>query len=182
MPRTKPSEERRADLLDAAEELVLRDGVDALRIDDVTLGAGVAKGTFYLHFKTKDELIAALAERYVQRFVACQREASDGYAGVERIQRWLVAGIDTYTTDNRLHDVLFRHPAHTVYSGHNLAAGDLRDLLVETVDLPDPDATAILLYHALHGAADHVLHTPADRDRIVAELVRLCQLVTARRW
>lgn len=175
VPRTKPGAERRTDLLDAAEELVLRDGVDALRIDDVTAGAGVAKGTFYLHFATKDELVAALAERYVRRFVDRQRDAADGVVGIERIERWLVAGIDSYGTDIRLHDVLFRHQSRSVHSGHNEAVEALRELLVETADLPDPDATALLLYHALHGAADHLLHAPADRDRVVAELLRLCR-------
>jgi AcrR family transcriptional regulator len=180
VPRTKPGEQRRTDLLDAAEELVLRDGVDGLRVEDVTVGAGVAKGTFYLYFANKDELVVALADRYVGRFVDRQREAAGQVAGVQRIERWLVAGIDAYGTDIRLHDVLFRHQPRSVHNGHNEAIDALRALLIETANVPDPDATAILLYHALHGAADHLLHTPADRDRLVAELLRLCRALLRR--
>ncbi|GHH66721.1 TetR family transcriptional regulator [Streptosporangium violaceochromogenes] len=50
-------------ILDAAAELILRWGYDKTTIDDVAKRAGVAKGTIYLHWKTRDELFAALLRR-----------------------------------------------------------------------------------------------------------------------
>ncbi|GAA3230491.1 TetR/AcrR family transcriptional regulator [Nonomuraea helvata] len=50
-------------ILDAAAELVLRWGYDKTTIDDVAKRAGVAKGTIYLHWKTRDDLFAALLRR-----------------------------------------------------------------------------------------------------------------------
>lgn len=179
MARTKPSQERRSDLLDAAESLVLTHGVDALKIDDVVVGAGVAKGTFYLHFASKDELLAALRDRYVERFVARQRQTSDKETGIARVQAWLLAGITEYLSDTRLHDVLFRHESHAAQPVDqprpNLAIDALRDLLEETALLPDPGATAIALYHVMHGIADHILHAPHDRRRLLDEATRICQ-------
>jgi AcrR family transcriptional regulator len=177
--RTKPGEQRRSDLLDAAESLVLADGVDLLRIDDVTTGAGVAKGTFYLHFTSKDDLIAALRDRYVERFVARQRQAAEQATGIEQVEAWLLAGVTEYLSDTRLHDVLFRHgsPAQRPGSAQpNLAVQALRELLEEVAaDVPDPGATAIFLYHAMHGTADHVLHVPEDRQRMLDEAARICR-------
>jgi AcrR family transcriptional regulator len=50
-------------ILDAATELILRWGYDKTTIDDVAKHAGVAKGTIYLHWRTRDDLFAALLRR-----------------------------------------------------------------------------------------------------------------------
>ncbi len=50
-------------ILDAATELVLRWGYDKTTIDDIARTAAVAKGTIYLHWKTREELFAALLRR-----------------------------------------------------------------------------------------------------------------------
>ncbi|GAA4988069.1 AcrR family transcriptional regulator [Nonomuraea thailandensis] len=50
-------------ILDAVAELVLRWGYDKTTIDDIAQRAGVAKGTIYLHWKTRDDIFAALLRR-----------------------------------------------------------------------------------------------------------------------
>lgn len=55
--------ERAHRILDAAAELILRWGYDKTTVDDVAQQAGVAKGTIYLHWKTRDALFAALLRR-----------------------------------------------------------------------------------------------------------------------
>ena len=50
-------------ILDAAAALILRWGYNKTTIDDVARQAGVAKGTIYLHWKTREELFAALMRR-----------------------------------------------------------------------------------------------------------------------
>jgi len=52
----------RQKLLDAAAQVLARQGEDATTIDDFINGAGVARGTFYNHFQTRDEILAALWE------------------------------------------------------------------------------------------------------------------------
>ena len=52
--------ETRARLLAAASELVGEGGFDALRVEEVVLRAGVAKGTFFSHFGDKDALMAEM--------------------------------------------------------------------------------------------------------------------------
>jgi TetR/AcrR family transcriptional repressor of nem operon len=56
----------RTALLDAAESLILDHGFSATSVDKVIERAGVTKGTFFYHFKTKADLARALVERYAR--------------------------------------------------------------------------------------------------------------------
>jgi AcrR family transcriptional regulator len=56
-------QERADRILDAAAELVLRWGYRKTTIDDIARQAGVAKGTIYLHWKTREDLFLALIIR-----------------------------------------------------------------------------------------------------------------------
>jgi AcrR family transcriptional regulator len=51
---------RTGEILAAARRLMDQEGVDALTMDEIAQAAGVAKGTLYLYFQSKDELIQAL--------------------------------------------------------------------------------------------------------------------------
>lgn len=52
----------RAKLMEAAYRLFATHGSDAPTVDDVVEEAGVARGTFYNHFETRDELFRAVAD------------------------------------------------------------------------------------------------------------------------
>ncbi|SDH01682.1 TetR/AcrR family transcriptional regulator [Nonomuraea jiangxiensis] len=62
--------ERAHRILDAAAELILRWGYDKTTIDDVARRAEVSKGTIYLHWRTRDDLFAALLRRERVHMVA----------------------------------------------------------------------------------------------------------------
>ncbi|MGV9772351.1 TetR/AcrR family transcriptional regulator [Streptosporangium sp. NPDC003464] len=55
--------ERAHRILDTAADLILRWGYDKTTIEDIARRAGVAKGTIYLHWRTREELFAALLRR-----------------------------------------------------------------------------------------------------------------------
>lgn len=61
---------KREHLLDIAQALFARDGYHAVGIDTVLAEAGVAKMTLYKHFKSKEELIAAMLERRAAEIAA----------------------------------------------------------------------------------------------------------------
>ena len=56
----------RAQLVAAANALFARQAVESVTVDDVVREAGVAKGTFYVHFKDLPELTAAVADELVK--------------------------------------------------------------------------------------------------------------------
>lgn len=55
-------EARRREILDAALRCFSRNGFHNTTTADIVREAGVSQGTFYLYFKTKDDVIAALAD------------------------------------------------------------------------------------------------------------------------
>jgi len=65
---SRPSDPKaRSRLLQAAERTFLERGLDRAKVEDITRAAGLSKGAFYLHFKTKEDafkeiLSGALAE------------------------------------------------------------------------------------------------------------------------
>lgn len=62
-PEISRRHERAMRILDAAATLILRWGFQKTTLDDVSREAGVAKGTMYLHWKTREDLLAALLMR-----------------------------------------------------------------------------------------------------------------------
>jgi AcrR family transcriptional regulator len=59
--------ETRAALLEAAERVFAERGFRAASVDAVVAAAGLSKGAFYWHFKSKDDLMFALLEERIDR-------------------------------------------------------------------------------------------------------------------
>ncbi len=59
--RRKPA--RADEILAAAAELLTENGGDAIRMSDIAARAGITKGTIYLYFANKAEIMRVLAER-----------------------------------------------------------------------------------------------------------------------
>ena len=67
-PPTRPS--ARAKLLDAAVVVIRARGYAATSVDDLCAAAGVTKGAFFHHFKSKDDLAVAAAAHWSERAAA----------------------------------------------------------------------------------------------------------------
>ncbi|MBI5231175.1 MAG: TetR/AcrR family transcriptional regulator [Coriobacteriales bacterium] len=70
MARTvKAPEERRDELLDTALGLFLQRGYDRTSVDQITTTVGVAKGTFYHYFDSKEVLLEQLVQRFGEQLL-----------------------------------------------------------------------------------------------------------------
>ncbi|MGZ9585671.1 TetR/AcrR family transcriptional regulator [Paenibacillus marinisediminis] len=89
----KEAEERRNEILDAADELFGQKGFDGTSTNDILEKVGIARGTLYYHFKSKEDIMDALIERYnVLLLGAAQEIAADkSIPVVERIIRVVMA-------------------------------------------------------------------------------------------
>jgi AcrR family transcriptional regulator len=67
---SEDKERRRQAILDAAERLFLRHPARMASVSEVAAAAGLAKGTVYLYFPSKEEMLLALHERHVAHFFA----------------------------------------------------------------------------------------------------------------
>ena len=54
----------RQKIVDTAEDLLKKNGFNALCVEDITNAAGVAKGTFYVYFKHKEDIVAEICRGY----------------------------------------------------------------------------------------------------------------------
>ncbi|MFB7874518.1 MULTISPECIES: TetR/AcrR family transcriptional regulator [unclassified Nocardia] len=189
-PRTKPAEERRADLLDAAEQVFIERGIAAARLDEITERADVAIGTLYVHFNSKNDLMVALRARFIDRLVARQQAAAqklpaDDWIG--RVDAWLTDAVRAYVEHAELHDVLYDHTpvnAKTTVqvSPENAHTEAFRRLIAERpdppADAPDPAMAANLIYGAWYGATHALLHHDAENitalaDDLITEIIAL---------
>lgn len=65
-------------ILEAAERVVAEVGAARLTLDVVAQAAGVSKGGLLYHFPSKESLLGALAQRYVQSMEQCIEAAKSG--------------------------------------------------------------------------------------------------------
>lgn len=89
----KDPEIRKNEILDAAEELFTLKGFDGTSTNDILERVGIARGTLYYHFKSKEDIMDALIERINARVLSAAKEAaSDKSVPVpERLLRTVAA-------------------------------------------------------------------------------------------
>lgn len=72
---SKEASKRKEEILDAAEELFTAKGYDGTSTTDILERVGIARGTLYYHFKSKEEILDALTDRIIQGIVSNVRSA-----------------------------------------------------------------------------------------------------------
>ncbi|MEK4980054.1 TetR/AcrR family transcriptional regulator [Bacillus sp. FSL K6-6540] len=65
----KKAEERKNEILDAADALFGQKGFDGTSTNDILEKVGIARGTLYHHFKSKEDIMDALIDRYTVRLL-----------------------------------------------------------------------------------------------------------------
>ena len=73
----KDPEERKAEILDTAERLFTTKGYNQTTIIDILSEIGIAKGTFYYYFKSKEEVMDAIIMRIVNADAADAKAIAD---------------------------------------------------------------------------------------------------------
>jgi TetR/AcrR family transcriptional repressor of nem operon len=192
MTRTKPAEQRRADLLAAGQAQFLAKGVATTSLEDITNGAGVSKGLFYLYFKSKEDLVLALQDQFSIEFaerirVAVAAEPDWG----AKLDACVQVSFDFHRDMHDLHEVLFHQAGHAAdhreKGGHGLVVAAIQGILTEGMaagafDVEDPENTAILCYASMqafhpdfHGGRPA---SPADPDG--RAMIRAAQVLFRR--
>jgi len=98
-PRPNVSEERKGQIITAAEDVFSKKGFSEARMDDIADETGLSKGTLYNYFKSKDDLIIAILDRIFQReFKAFEGADVSSMSASDTI--WLFA--DTIAKDIKL--------------------------------------------------------------------------------
>lgn len=185
--RTKPPETRRNDIMNAALRLFVEQGVAATTVDHITAAAEVAKGTFYLYFTSKDELLAALGARFGQELLESIHKATRRIEGdwPGRLAAWAKAYAAGYLASVRVHDAVFSGTWPRPRDGQldNCVVDDLERLLDEgkralAWSIEDTRMTAVFLFGGIHSIVDDVSRRQSRTTR--ASLARTVETLALR--
>ena len=65
----KEAEERKEEILDAAEKLFAAKGFDNTSTGDILDAVGIARGTLYYHFKSKEDILDGVIQRMTDKLI-----------------------------------------------------------------------------------------------------------------
>jgi AcrR family transcriptional regulator len=99
-----PRANSREKILDAAEKLVAELGVATLTFEALAKRSGVSRGGILYNFNTKDELVAAMVQRLVERFETAERAHKDD--GTPPLEAYIRAGLNSAAGDVTLSSAL----------------------------------------------------------------------------
>lgn len=94
----KEASERRKEILDVAERLFVTKGYDNASTNDILAEIGIARGTLYYHFSSKEDILDALIDRILESLLANVRAVAEDESipVLERFTRAVLAGnVDT---------------------------------------------------------------------------------------
>jgi len=110
--KDRQRDERERLILEAAEELLAEKGYHEMSIDEIAARVGVSKGTVYLHFPSKEELVLAYLGRGMRRFM---QEATDALnastspsARLRALMEMFYAGV--FKGRNNLFTAIYENP------------------------------------------------------------------------
>jgi AcrR family transcriptional regulator len=103
---------RREAILEGARRALIAGGLDGTTMDDVAAAAGVAKGTPYLYFSSKADLIETIRLEYGMDLLAqgggvLDPEVASGEPATQRLERFALSIFDFAVVHQDLHHALF---------------------------------------------------------------------------
>ena len=189
--RTARTGDKRERILDAAVRVFAKKGFHATRVSEVAKAAGVADGTIYLYFKSKDQLLVSLFEDRVERLLAfLEKELPATVGASEKLRRIIELQLGLLEGERDLAEVItvilrqstklmkeYAAPKFTAYLdaiarvvADGQASGELRG-----------DVSPHLAARAIFGALDGITMTwalgKADRGGLVRASGQLAELV-----
>ncbi len=171
--RPVPKEQKRAELLAAAAELLVTEGYDAASMSRIAQHAGVTPNTLYWYFDDKDELLIAVADLYLRALLNEHASLTDRSLAEQLC--WLVERLRSVkhlvaTVHNRL------AVSDTISAWHTGFHQAFEEIFERQLPGPVPAqrraAEAAAATFALEGAITH------DLDDVATQ--QLCQIIADR--
>jgi AcrR family transcriptional regulator len=192
VPPTNRARLQRDAIVEEARSLISSDGLDALTLRRLADRFSVSAPALYFHFRDKDELLRAVAERQFDDLMARYAEidaAADPSRPLDRVRAQCRNYVRMSQHDPELFRVMFLFPPDlggvlVVPEGSELpaatrafqmAVGAIEDAITAgDLDDEDPLVVALSLWAAMHGIANLLLlglgMTPDAEDALVTEV------------
>lgn len=179
MAAIAPKETVKDGILDATDRLLARFGYRKMTVEDIAMEAGIGKGTIYLHFTSKEEVVLSHIDRIVERLQERLRAiARSDQPAAERLRLMLLTrvlfrfdSIQHYTQS--LNDLLaalrpglLRRRAQYFDAEAQIFADVLRaGRAAGELDFDDEQGTAHALLQATNGLLPYSLSTTELGER-----------------
>jgi AcrR family transcriptional regulator len=182
--RRDTAENRRSAILKAAREVFARQGYASTVIDDIATAAGIAKGTVYLYFASKEQIyLEALLERAREVEALSRSKMLEADTWQEKIRAYMETRLEYLSAHQdffRIYATEFRNMCM-----HGKALGtEVQDLIRQgeqnvaqviavasaknEIRAVDPDLAAAMISDLLRGLVDRTLmkfrRTPGTED------------------
>lgn len=155
--------EKRQALLDIALQCFIENGLNQTSVNDIIQKVGIAKGTFYHYFPSKEALILELRRQYMQSFfqvIEQEMGQNSKQTWDQKLQAWFTGSAKHFAQHREMHNALF-HQNHQVEDTQDREKiiHYLRDFLKQGISaqawqIEAPDLVAKLMYHGMHIALD----------------------------
>ena len=170
----------RAQLIGAASSLFAKRAIEGVTVDDVVTEAGVAKGTFYVHFDDLQALTAAVADELIEtldEFLQPQRRSiSDP---LTRVALGCYTFIEKAREDRAWANVVARMASSYASVGKVARSRLLEDLRLVFAKTPPRELTLELALEVVLGILLQVLTAigqgrvaPGESKKVVASILR----------
>jgi AcrR family transcriptional regulator len=182
---TKGPDERRDDILRAGEQVFGTIGLDQATVADLAEAAGIGKGTFYLYFDSKDHLLGALWERYVDAIITTtQSILGEGTAWWPTIDRLLSTLIEHAVRNAALHRIVYgsanAKALEICKQANQRVIDQICDFVTEgaragAFQATDPALAFRMIYHAADGLLDDLITQGGDidTDQVIGAVLEL---------
>jgi AcrR family transcriptional regulator len=190
--RARQKQLLRQEILDAARELLVRDGYETLSMRKVAERIDYSPTAIYLHFKDKQELVFSLCEetfaRLVKQLETLEREYPDPLVRLRKgMERYIRFGLNnpnhyipTFMVPPPDLDVKRTDAMHNPASNGMRALATLRDVIAAGVKAKklrkvDPEVAARAAWASLHGITSLLIAYPTfpwnDREEVIKTVI-----------
>jgi AcrR family transcriptional regulator len=190
--RVEEKERRRAEMVDAAEELYAEVGWDDVTMDRVAKSARLSRALLYVYFRDKNDLLLAITERALlelrERFVAA---AAAHPLGIDQVQAIGRAYVQFQQEKPYRFDACSRFHAHrTAGESADDACAAASDAVMTVIvkallqgqadgsirkDIGNPAETCVMLWAFTHGLIQIGINKAWEIERLGVEVPRLME-------
>ena len=166
-------------ILEATHELLAQKGFVAMTMDDVAQRVGIAKGSLYQHFKSKEELLAAVLISFMDRISTFIENLPSKQSPIDRLKQTYRRAIelrfqqgfpDLFNAKLSVKDVLIKNAAYVASSDRMWDALErLFDDAKRAGNITTEIPTEVLVHSAIASVRDSELDSLIDTDRITRE-------------
>jgi AcrR family transcriptional regulator len=172
-------ERTRNALVAAATDVFLERGYDGATTGEIARQAGVAAGTFYLHFEDKRDIFGAVSGQVGRELLAQLRElASPGMAGSDLVRITLEMVTEHWRSNRELTRLILSGGPALGMADENAFVDEVRQVIEEIGTRRGTEAMALALY--LVGLSQQLGHLIVARPEARAEVEALIALSADR--